>query len=182
MAQAKPTYLKEAERAPPGTGPANAEVEEEVQQNAVVEFFSVLYEEAFAYQTIKLVKTSDKRLSGMKFAFIGLVLIYVIFNLFLFHGYFLKEIPYVSFRWELAEDQTAYEAFKTEPWQPYCELNQASNIACSNQFEPFQIWKSDTDVDGAFAFTVKMKKWVRNCAYDLPDTPIPPDTITLELR
>ena len=43
-AQKKP-YQQLAPRGGPGEGPANAEVEEEVQQSAIVEFFAVLYEE-----------------------------------------------------------------------------------------------------------------------------------------
>jgi hypothetical protein len=45
MAGISTQHLQLAERAPAGVGPPNAEAEEEKETNAIVEFFSVLYEE-----------------------------------------------------------------------------------------------------------------------------------------
>uniref|UniRef100_A0A7S0R6H3 Uncharacterized protein n=1 Tax=Pyramimonas obovata TaxID=1411642 RepID=A0A7S0R6H3_9CHLO len=58
-------------------------------------FLSVVYEETFAYQTIKLVRTYDWRLSLMKRVFTSGVLLYIIFFIVLFHGYVEYEAPTV---------------------------------------------------------------------------------------
>ena len=54
-----------------------------------------MHKDNIAYQTIKLVRTYDWRLSMMKRVFTSGVLLYIIFFIVLFHGYVEYEAPTV---------------------------------------------------------------------------------------
>jgi hypothetical protein len=55
-----------------------------------------IYEDLFAYTTIKVVKTKDWRLSAMKRMFNAGVGVYVLFTVVFYHGFLYKEIPVVT--------------------------------------------------------------------------------------
>eukprot|EP00959_Pyramimonas_sp_CCMP1952_P075543 1579166-Pyramimonas_sp.AAC.1 len=77
----------------PGNQKAQAQVEEE--PGGFRDFLSNLYEEFFAYQTIKLVKMRDWRLALLKRTFNLGIAVYIIFFMVLLHGYLEFEIPVV---------------------------------------------------------------------------------------
>ena len=62
----------------------------------LADLMDTIYEDLFAYTTIKVVKTKDWRLSAMKRIFNMCVLVYVLFVIVFYHGYLFKEVPVVS--------------------------------------------------------------------------------------
>eukprot|EP00959_Pyramimonas_sp_CCMP1952_P280983 5873389-Pyramimonas_sp.AAC.1 len=80
---------------------------------AALKFFvAVVYEETFAYQTIKLVRTYDWRLSLMKRVFTTGVLLYIIFFIVLFHGYVFFEAPTVVINPNIARNNSKMLPFE----------------------------------------------------------------------
>ena len=68
-----------------------------------------IYEDLFAYTTIKVVKTKDWRLSTMKRMFNAGVFIYVLFTTVFYHGFLFKEIPVVTVSTDVSGDTLTTE-------------------------------------------------------------------------
>jgi hypothetical protein len=70
-------------------------IEEEDEPGGFRDFLSNLYEEFFAYQTIKLVKMRDWRLGLLKRIFNLGIAVYILFFMVFMHGYLEFELPVV---------------------------------------------------------------------------------------
>mmetsp|Transcript_42207 Transcript_42207/g.70445 ORF Transcript_42207/g.70445 Transcript_42207/m.70445 type:complete len:920 (-) Transcript_42207:523-3282(-) len=106
---------------------------------AALKFFvAVVYEETFAYQTIKLVRTYDWRLSLMKRVFTTGVLLYILFFIFLFHGYVEYESPTVVVNADVNQADGNYIPYENE--QTYFLSNPLTPEYCFGaniyKFEP----------------------------------------------
>uniref|UniRef100_A0A7S0MW16 Uncharacterized protein n=1 Tax=Pyramimonas obovata TaxID=1411642 RepID=A0A7S0MW16_9CHLO len=77
--------------------PANKDqqAQQEEEPGGFADFLSNLYEEFFAYQTIKLVKMRDWRLALLKRVFNLGIAVYILFFMVFFHGYLEVEVPVV---------------------------------------------------------------------------------------
>jgi hypothetical protein len=80
---------------PKGDPKAKGDADDEEKQGLEL-FLYTLYEEAFAYRSIKMMKIWDWRLTYMSRSFTVAVLIYVLFFIILGHGYLQKEEPFVG--------------------------------------------------------------------------------------
>ena len=98
-----------------------------------------IYEDVFAYTTVKVVKTKDWRLAVMKRMFNAGVGIYILFFLVFYHGYLFKEAPVVTVSTLVTGDSLALAlknlsiVYSNGGYPPYCSATRtnASNTSAS---------------------------------------------------
>jgi len=132
----------------------------------IVEFFAILYEEVFAYQTVKLVKTSDMRLTIMKSSFVILFSLYIIIELLAYHSYFLKETPYTHMGWTVYRNQSELirSSMRSRAWSDFCEADaQSKGYLCKNVFAPADQWSSFDNGNGFLTTCMETSTHVRTC-------------------
>ena len=85
-----------------------------------------IYEDVFAYTTVKVVKTKDWRLSVMKRMFNAGVGVYIFFFVILYHGYLFKEVPVVTVATTVSSDfltaqlRNLTAVYSNGGYSPYC--------------------------------------------------------------
>ncbi|KAK3278565.1 hypothetical protein CYMTET_13505 [Cymbomonas tetramitiformis] len=128
--------------------------------SSIREFFEILYEEAVAYQTVKLVKTKDMRLGAMQKCFTACVFIYVLFGITVDNGYLEKEIPDAKVIFGTTYDQDVYKKLVKDGATPdFCH----QDVPCTNR-DPYQALFDD--LNDNFATKVVSHTYFRYCSGD----------------
>jgi hypothetical protein len=94
-----------------------------------------IYEDVFAYTTVKVVKTKDWRLSVMKRMFNAGVGVYIFFFVILYHGYLYKEVPVVTVATTVSSDTLTAQlrnlsaVYSNGGYPPYCLANRVNGTS-----------------------------------------------------
>jgi len=142
------------------------------------DLFESMWEELFAYQTVKIVRTHDWRLAVMKRLFNAAIVLYMIFYLIFFHGWMEKEKPEVATVLSTIDGKRQEQIRKYVDnqldWPDYCVNNTAFTYIENGENE---VWTSAecslgsireeivrSELDGIYIFTyLHHEDIVRNC-------------------
>jgi len=116
-----------------------------------------IWEELFAYQTVKIVRTRDWRLSVMKKIFNAGVLVYVTFFVVFFHGYMMKELPSISVVGQVNEPtyrSMEIPAYCNKTYYPHLTASMGDQVRaeCLWHFLPVELTSRESD--GVWFYTM----------------------------
>jgi hypothetical protein len=99
------------------------------------DLIDTIYEDVFAYTTVKVVKTKDWRLSVMKRMFNAGVGVYIFFFVVFFHGYLFKEVPVVTVSTSVSADSLGVAlrnlsvVYSNGGYPPYCSASRVNGTS-----------------------------------------------------